>query len=129
MSRGDDGGLLLQHRKHNLGRLHEPLRLVWPESGIPQADEPFGPVVQGIADRGNEKALLKLIAEFTARGEHVTTATTSRTNAAKLLRHEPGFPRIKDCEVFNLVRKADRTGHLERVTYKGADRKPASAGK
>jgi len=123
MTREEDGGLLLQHQKHNLGKLREPLRLVWPEGGIPALDVAFGPVVQGIADRGHEKALLKLIAEFAERGEHVTTATTSRTNAAKLLRHEPGFPRVKDGEVFNLLRKAERAGYLERITYKGPDRK------
>ncbi|NZA00579.1 hypothetical protein H0I39_19675 [Ottowia beijingensis] len=42
----------------------------------------------------NTKALLRLIAEFTERGEHVTTATTSRTHAAKLLCNEPGYPRV-----------------------------------
>lgn len=124
MTRDEDGGLLLQHQKHNLGKLREPLRLVWPEGGIPSLDEAFGPVVQGIADRGHEKALLKLIAEFTERGEHVTTATNSRTHAAKLLKGEPGFPKVKDAEVFNLLRKAERAGLLERVNVRGTNRHP-----
>jgi hypothetical protein len=122
MSRDKDGALLLEHQKHNLGRLREPLRLVWPEGGIPQLDDVPGPVVQGIADRASSKALLKLIAEFTARGEFVTTATTSRTHAAKLLCREPSYPRLKDAEVFGLLRSAERAGHLERVEFKGSDR-------
>ncbi len=122
MSRDKDGALLLEHQKHNLGRLHEPLRLMWPEGRIPEADEPMQPVVQGIADRGHAKALLRLIAEFTARGEFVTTATTSRTHAARLLRQEPSYPRLKDGEVFDLLRRAERAGHLERIQFKGADR-------
>jgi len=125
MRRESDGSLLIEHQKHNLGPLRPPLRLVWPEGGLPQLDEAFGPVVQEIADRGHEKALLKLIAEYSARGEHITTATTSRTHAGKVLRQEPGFPnRLKDAEVFDLLRKAERAGFLERVTYKGPDRKP-----
>ena len=94
MSRDKDGSLLLEHQKHNLGRLREPLRLVWPEGGIPQADKPFGPVVQGIADRGHAKALLRLIAEFTARGEFITTATTSlrRLRALRQLPMSPHRP-------------------------------------
>lgn len=122
MTRDEDGGLLLQHQKHNLGKLREPLRLVWPEGGIPTLHEAFGPVVQGIADRGRERALLKLIAEFTERGEYITTATSSRTHAAKLLRGEPGFPKVKDGEVFNLLRMSERAGHLERVNVKGSNR-------
>lgn len=122
MSRDRDGGLLMEHQKHNLGKLHDPVRLVWPEGGIPQADEPVGPVVQGIADRGHVKALLRLIAEFTARGEYVTTATTSRTHAAKLLRQETSYPKLKDSEVFDVLRRAERAGHLERIEFKSADR-------
>ncbi|GAB3765057.1 hypothetical protein GCM10028796_21430 [Ramlibacter monticola] len=123
LTRAEDGALLLQHQKHNLGKLREPLRLSWPDGGVPTLDVPLGPVVQGISNRGSTKALLRLIAEFEQRGEHVTTATTSRTHAAKLLREESGFPKVREGEVFNLLRMAERAGHLERVTYKGADRK------
>lgn len=123
MRRESDGSIVLEHQKHNLGPLHAPLRLTWPHRGLPQVEETFGPVVQGIADRGHERAILKLIAEFTARGEHVSTATTSRTHAGKLLGQEPTFPKMKDGELFDLLRKAERAGHLERVKFKGTDRK------
>ena len=116
------GGLLLRHQKCNVGKLREPMRLVWPEGGIPQADEAFGPMVQGIADRGQTKALLKLIVEFTERGEFIGTATTSRTHAAKLLHRERTYPKLKDGEVFDLLRQAERAGHLDRVLFKGSDR-------
>jgi len=123
MTRDKDGALTLEHQKHNLGKLCEPMRLLWPEGGIPQADEAPGPMVQGISDRTRTKALLKLIAEFAARGEFVTTATTSRTHAAKLLKQEATYPKVKDAEVFDLLRRAERAGHLERVEFKGSDRK------
>ena len=122
MSRDKDGTLLLEHQKNNLGKLHDPLRLLWLEGGIPQADEPMGPMVQGIADRGQTKSLLKLIAEYTMRGEVITTATTSRTHAAKLLHQESTYPKLKDSEVFDLLRRAERAGQLERVIFKGSDR-------
>ena len=124
MSRDKEGTLTIKHQKCNVAKLHEPVRLTWPEGGIPRLDESFGPVVQDIADRGQTKALLKLIAEFTERGEFIGTATTSRTHAAKLLHQEPTYPKLKPGEVFNLLRRAERAGHLDRVLYKGTDRKP-----
>lgn len=122
MSREKDGTLLLEQQKNNLGKLRDPLRLIWLEGGIPQADEPVVPMVRGLVDRGQTKALLKLIAEFTARGEFITTATTSRTHAAKLLHQEATYPKLKDGEVFDLLRRAERAGHLERVSFKAIDR-------
>lgn len=125
MFRADDGSITLEHQKCNLGKLRDPLRLFWPDGGLPQLDLEFGPVVQGIADRNHEKALLKLIHEFTQRGEHVPTAVQARPNAVKLLREEPTYPkRVKDGEVFDLLRRCERSGYLERITYKGTDRKP-----
>lgn len=124
MSR-DDGLLTLAHQKSNLAKLREPLALQWPEGGLPEAVQALSPMVQGISDRVDTKALLRLIAEFSERGEHVTTATTSRTHAAKLLAGESTYPKgRKPADVFNLLRKAERAGHIERATYRGADRKP-----
>lgn len=122
MTRDKDGALLIEHQKHNLGPLHAPLRLIWPHGGLPQLEVAVGPVVQGIADRNHEKALLKLIAEYDRRGEHVSAATTSRTHAARLLSREPTYPRLKDGEVFDILRQAERAGRLERIQVKGANR-------
>jgi hypothetical protein len=81
--------------------------------------------VQGISEHNMAKALLRLIDEFTKRGEFVTAATTSRTHAAKLLRNEPTYPKLmKDGAVFDLLRKAEREGHLERFEIKGKNRHP-----
>jgi len=98
MSR-DDGVLTLAHQKSNLAKLRETLALQWPEGGLPEAVQALSPMVQGISDRVDTKALLRLIAEFSERGEHVTTATTSRTHAAKLLAGESTYPkgRKPDC--------------------------------
>ena len=119
----DGGGILtLTHQKNNLGKKCEPLQLVWPDGGIPQAVESIGPSAQAASQSVETIALLKLIAEFTNRREFITTAITSRTHAAKLLHREPGYPKLRDTEVFALLRQAERTGQLERVLFKGNDR-------
>ena len=122
MSR-DDGLLTLAHQKNQFGRMREPLALEWPEGGLPQAVQALSPMVQGISDRVDTKALLRLIAEFSERGEHVTTATTSRTHAAKLLAGESSYPKgRKPADVFNLLRKAERAGQLVRVMRSAENR-------
>ena len=124
MTRDEQGGLKLEHQKINHGKLREPLHLFWPADGLPQLDAPLAGVVAHIADRVNTKALLKLIAEFTERGEHVSAATTSRTHAVKLLSGESTYPKgLKQNDVFDLLRQAERAGYLARVEYRGADRK------
>lgn len=124
LSRDKDGALLLEHQKHNLGSLREPLRLLWPEGGIPQLDAPASGIVRAIGDQVDSKAILRLIHEFTVRGEFVGTATTSRTHAGKLLRGEPSFPhRLKDAALFDLLRQAERRAWIVRETFKGPDRK------
>lgn len=125
MARGNDGALELSHQKSNHGKLREPLRLFWPDGGLPQVDSAPTGVVAHIADSVNTKALLKLIAEFSERGEYVSTATTSRTHAAKLLAGESTYPKnLKPGDVFDLLRRAERAGQLQRSIYRGADRKP-----
>lgn len=125
MTRTEAGALRLEHQKSNFGKLREPLRLFWPENGLPQADKAPVGIVAHIAERVDTQALLKLIAEYTERGERVTAATTSRTNAAKLLAGESTFPKgLKPADVFDLLRRAERAGQLARVLHRGADRKP-----
>lgn len=123
MSRDKDGGLLIEHQKHNLGPLHAPIRLSWPPNGLPQLHESFGPVVQGIADRNHEKTLLRLIAEFSDRGEHVSPAVQAKTNAPALLGRESAYPKLKPGEVFDLLRQAERSDRLSRATIRTKDRK------
>jgi hypothetical protein len=124
MSRDKDGALLLEHQKYNLGRLAQPLRLSWPEGGIPQADEPVNGFVQHIADGTDAKALLKLIHDFYGRGEFVATDTRSRYHAAKVLSHESTYPkRRKPPEVFKMLVDLERRQLLQREAYKDRNRK------
>lgn len=119
----DGGALVIEHEKNNHDALREPLRLVWPRDGVPMLDAPTSGIVHAIATDNHTRALLRLVHEFTQRGEFVSTATTSRTHAGKLLRLAPGFPpRLTDGNVFELLRDAERRGWVARVTYKGGDR-------
>lgn len=125
MSRDKEtGGLLLEHQKANLGPLRELLRLAWPADGLPTLEEPLSGVVQAAAANRHRQALLRLIHEFTQRGEFVSTATTSRTHAGKLLRPAHGFPAgLQDSRLFELLRAAERQGLIVRMQYRGTDRK------
>ncbi|MBS0229400.1 MAG: AAA family ATPase [Proteobacteria bacterium] len=127
MVRDDSDELKLSHQKANLGKKHPPLLLDWPEDGLPQLSHARpGPAAadSGLLAELDTRALLALIAEFSERGEHVTTATTSRTHAAKLLASEPTFPKSrKPADVFTLLREAERRGHLARVNVTMENRK------
>lgn len=124
LSRDRDGALLLEHQKSNLGRLREPVTLEWPHDGLPQLVAQMNPVVQHIADRNDTKTVLALIHEFNGRTDYINTAITGRANAAAVLAREPSYPRLKPADLFDLLRRAGRAGHLVRVDYKTADRKP-----
>jgi putative DNA primase/helicase len=122
----DNGPLTLEHQKGNHGaKLQPPLRLVWPEGGVMVMDAPVNGFVQHIADGNHTKALLKLIHEYSGRGEYISTSTNSRANAAKLFAGEASYPRgLKPAEAFGLLRDAERAGLIERQAYRTADRKP-----
>lgn len=122
MSRDKDGALLLEHQKCNIGKLRDPLRLVWPTDGIPELDAAWSTVGGGTDDRGDTAALLRLIHEYSKRGEVISTAHTSRSHAARLLNREPTYPKLRDAEVFDLLRQAERDGLIVRVQFKGIDR-------
>jgi len=123
MTRAEDGALTLEHQKSNLGPLAAPLVLRWPHGGLPELDTPAAGIVAHIAERVDTQALLRLIAEYSERGERVAVGTTARTNAARLLADESAYPKgRKPGEVFDLLRRAQRAGYLEAASYKGADR-------
>ncbi len=124
LAREKDGCLRLEHQKANLGRMREPMLLEWPQGGLPQPLQATQPVVQAISDRNHMRALLRLIHEFTERGEFVTTATAGRTNAVVAMGKEPSFPKLAAADIFDLLRRAERSQQLQRVAYKGSDRKP-----
>jgi hypothetical protein len=118
------GELDLTHEKCNLGPRVPPMRLEWPTDGLPELPKPLSPVVHNIQIRNDTRAILGLLHEFTGRGEFVSTAPTSRTNAPALMRGASGFPaNLQPGEVFNLLRDAERAGLIVRLAYKGTDRK------
>ena len=124
MERVSDGGLRIAHQKANLGQTAELLNLVWPKDGLPEVAHTMAPEGLVFANEQHTKNLLRLIAEFGERGEHVTSATTSRTNAAKLLGQEPSYPKsLKPAEVFDLLRRAERAGYLEKGQHRTPHRK------
>jgi len=127
LSRDKDGGaLLLEHQKANLGRQAEPLRLSWPEGGVPQVDQPLGGFVQHIADGTDTKALLKLIHEFYGRSEFIATDPRSRYHVVKVLGGEPTYPkRRKPADVFKLLRDGERRNLIRRETYRDRYRRDA----
>lgn len=120
-----DGGLVLEHQKSNFSAgLMPPLRLVWPKDGILVLDGAVEPMVPAIADSANTKALLRLIHEYSNRGEMIAAAETSPSNAHKKLVHEPNFPkRLKRSELWVLLREAERKKYLCRSTIRTQDRK------
>lgn len=126
LSQDKDGALQLEHPKLNLGRRAEPLRLLWPEHGIPIVDEPVNGFVQHIADGTDTRALLRLVAEFYGRGEFIATDPRSRHHAAKVLGDEPTYPkRRKPADVFGLLRDSERRGLIERESYRDRFRRDA----
>ena len=123
LARDKDGALTLEHQKHNLGRRREPLRLRWPDGGLPTLDTPPNGHMQAIAATADLKALLRLVAEFTARGEYVNPARNSPASAPRLLKLEPSYPKGRKAdEVGSMLRDAERDGLLVRENYRGPDR-------
>ena len=122
--RDHEDRLVIEHEKSNHGRKREPLHLVWPRDGLPQLDAPQSGVMAQIEAGNTARAVLRLVHEFTQRGEFISTATTSRTHAGALLRGQAGFPaRLDNAGLFDVLRAAERRGWLARVAYTGKDRK------
>lgn len=121
----EPGELELLHQKSNLGPKQPPLRLEWPKDGIMQLPVAAGGFVAAIEAKNDTRALLELLHEFATRGEYVSTATHSRTNAALLLAREKCFPtHLKAPDVFDLLRSAERAGLIRRDQYRNTERKP-----
>lgn len=125
MSRDKEGILTLEHQKNNLTRKANPISLMWPDGGIPQLEYVPNGMVLGIRDRGDAKPLLKLIHEFSARGEFVSTAEVGPATAHAKLSGEPGFPKHlrKPADTMAAIRDAQRRGLLIREWHRTKDRK------
>jgi hypothetical protein len=105
LSRDSSGLLKLEHQKSNLGKRHEPLEIVWPDDGFPQAyaaPEGGGVHFDALAERADGRQqdkdaaeVLKLLAEYESRGQYVSTALTARNNPHAVLKADPQFKRLK----------------------------------
>lgn len=120
-----DDSVSLTHEKSNHGPRRDPMRLVSGPDGVLTSQQGQGDPGAGLLASSSTKALLRLIEAFTARGEFVSTATTSPTHAGKLLRQSPDFPaRLPNPQVFELLRAAEDRGWVRRVQYAGPNRHP-----
>ena len=124
--RDDATRLTLSHDKLNLGpRTAEPLRLVRSHTGLLMVDETEREP-DGESGEPPEMALLKVLADFNRRGEHVSAEQSAHTNAWKLCRPEPGFPRRAfpvAGPLFSALRQMERDGLIEKSAYTNAYRK------
>ena len=121
------GVLEIQHQKSNHGRKQEPIKLEWPDGGLPQliVDSGGGDgLANGLQAGDDPRAILMLIHEFTSRGEFVAAGHNSPSNAYKLLSGDRLFPkRVGKSQVFSLLRDAQRGGLIETVEYQNVYRK------
>lgn len=132
LTRGDDDLLKLEHQKSNLGRMREPIRLTWPDGGLPMlaSDAPdisgVTAQAQGRADDNRAIELLKLIAEFEGRGQYCSPLAQARNNVYSMLRSEPGFQKLKlnSDSTRRIVNQCQRAKSLESLDYRSTDRKP-----
>ena len=125
LAREKDGALILEHQKCNLAPLRPPLRLEWPEGGLPRPEAMPCGQLQAIAATADMKALLRLVAEFASRGEFVSPSANSPASAPRLLASEPGYPKgRKPAEVLAMLRNAERDGLLLKEEFRGRDRHP-----
>ncbi|MHB1642614.1 MAG: AAA family ATPase [Acidithiobacillus sp.] len=128
--REDPARLTLSHDKLNLGpRTAEPLRLVRSHTGLLMLDEGAHDA-EGAPKEPPEDSLLKILADFVERGERVASESSAHTNAWKLCRPEPGFPKRAfpvAGPLFATLRQMERDGLIEKENYRDAYRKDRTA--
>ncbi|MBU2839396.1 AAA family ATPase [Acidithiobacillus thiooxidans] len=124
--RDDPTRLTLSHDKLNLGpRTAEPLRLVRSHTGLLMVDEGTHDA-EGEPTEPPQTALLRVLGDFNRRGEHVSAEQSAHTNAWKLCRPEPSFPKRAypvAGPLFATLRQMERDGLIEKGTYTNAYRK------
>ena len=126
MTRAEDGSLTLEHQKNNLGKMREPLCLTWPDGGLPMLPGQATGLATRHADDQLATELLRLIAEFEARQQYCSPATTSRSNVYAVLKSDPMFQRLKlrHDDVNRIMTQCQRAKWIDMVDYRSPDRKP-----
>lgn len=137
MTHAQDGTLLLEHQKSNLGKLREPLALQWPHAGLPQlvaagitgdGSNPLAPLreqLEGSEQDARAFKLLAMIAEFETREQYCSPIATARNNVHAMLKSEPAYQRLKisadGCK--RIVNQCQRAKWIEPLEYRTHDRK------
>lgn len=121
MSEKEDGTLLLEHQKSNLGARAEPVTLMRTSGGLLEMASADNPAVELISSAQRD-AILLLIDEFNNRGEFVSTSETAG-NAWMKLKGEPTFPKGLTKHAFwKIIRDAERAKLLFREDYTAKNR-------
>jgi hypothetical protein len=126
MSRADDGSISLEHQKSNFGKLHDPIKLIWPQDGLPMlvGDQPkssFADHMAGRVDDDNAIALLKMIAEFESRNQFCSPAPTARNSVYLTLKPESNFLKLHltSDSTKRIVTNCQRAKWLDILDYRG----------
>lgn len=124
LSRDKDDALVLEHDKSTHGMKHAPLRLQWVENGLPEPVEADSPLTARLTAEARTTSLLRLVHEFTQRGESVRTSEAGTGTAPQLLKGQPGYPAdLRDTDVLRLLRDAERLQLLAREPFTTTARK------
>ena len=125
-AKDDETRLTLSLDKLNIAPLRrEPLHLVRSHGGVLVLDE-GARKTEDTPSEPPTTALLRLLADFNQRGEHVSPEQSARNNAWKMLRPEAGFPKRAYTiagPLFSAMRELERGGLIERAEYVNAHRK------
>ena len=116
-----DGQLLqLVHQKCNAAPLAAPIALRW----AGPTPVPLTEAARSAADDEALRAVVRLVAEFTTRGEFISTAPNSTASAWRLLNGSPDLPAGMDrARLDGLLREGERRGLLARRGYRTEGRK------
>ena len=117
-----NGAVILEHQKANYGPKADPVRLHWEEGLLLEGDAVHQ--AEPLVEHAKLCAILRLIEEFTARGESIGTSPQSPSNAHRMLKNEKDYPaRMPAADLFALLRDAERRRLIEREEYRTQDRK------
>lgn len=131
MTRHNDGNLLIEHHKSNLGKLQAPIKLQWPDGKLPMLmeEDDYGQSghdrVSGRLEDAKASPILRMIAEFASREHFCSPSPTARTNVFSTLKNEPAFKRLNltagDCR--RIVDQCQRAKWIDIENYRSHDRK------
>ena len=120
----DDGlenSLTLKHEKCNFGPLQSPILLARDLDGLLHQAFLNSP---GENDAENQRAILRIISEFSSRGEYVPSNPHAPRGAYAALSAEKTFPRgLKRGPCEALLRDLERQGYIQHAQHRASNRK------